>query len=374
MKLITVYSNGTVGVPQELARYLREKRDDFLFLEHPYGTSQNTGTRLVAYRAGEPAGSTEWMPPAQRTAAWLYARCFILTLKTVWRYRRHLDLFVGGSNMDCVAAWLAGRRGMRILFISIDFSPCRFPGWWMNAIYGGFDRLAYACSSAIWHSYPDATRLKPYANPKRCFETLHGNNWHRIARRPWADREPHRMIYLGGVTPTSGLEVAINALGALAPRFPDATLSVIGTSPDPSYMESLQQLARERGVEERVQWHGLIAEAERYETIMTRAGLALCLYQMTPEHHSFYQLPGKIFSYAACGLPTVVLDVSGPITVRDVPAEGIGLVCSNERVAESIAELFDDPERQRRMGDRAREWARPFDWKAKFDRYLTQGV
>jgi len=370
VKFVSTFSDGKVGVAQELAVYLREKGEDLFYLEHPLVPGPGRRSKLETFRRGTLASALGLGYPC-RSQAGLYVRSFFVTLWTVFRRRGEVDLFVGHSNLDCVAARLAtAGRGARVVYVSIDYNPARFSNPLLNRAYWLVDRLAYRWSTAIWHSYPDALRLKPYAAPEKCFETLHGNNCRRIRRVPWEERKRRGLVYLGGIVRPARLDLALDAVAGLASRFDDVSLDVIGEGPDPAVGEALRGRAGALGIAERVKWHGLITDAARFEEIMTRMGAALCLYEMNPNMASWYQLPGKVFAYGACGLPTIVSDRSGPVCVREIEKNGIGLVTVPEKLAECLTRLFEDETMHRRLADNAARWAAPFDWHAKFEKYL----
>ena len=370
MKFICTYSDGKVGVVQELSGYLAEKGESFWYLEHPLAPGAGATSRLDRYENGKLVETKALGKPAKGAMS-LYLKASWATFKTVWARRRMIDLFVAASNVDCVVAHIAlPRKKARIVYVSIDFSPKRFSNPLLNVIFRLADRLAYRWASAVWHSYPNATTLKPYAPKEKCFETFHGNNYRRIQRRPFEERKRTSLVYLGSVSPAAHLEAALIALKTVKPRFPDIHLHVIGVAANPAYMQSVKTTAKSLNVTECVTWHGLIAESQTFERIMTELGIALCLYEMTPERYSWYQLPGKVFAYAACGLPTIVLDKCGPIGTRETEHNHIGVVTSLDGLTDCIAGLLDNPDMHKSLSDSSEKWASEYDWHAKFDKYL----
>jgi len=372
MRFVCTYSDGKVGVAQELAAFLVEQRESFWFLEHPLCPAGGQRTRLDEYREGRLVQSRR-VGLRFRRLPFSYLQSMLITFWVILRRRGSVSLFVGHSNVDCLAARMAAAgRSVRIVYVSIDFSPERFANGILNILFKAADRLAYRWATAVWHSYPDATELKPYADryAEKCFETLHGNNYRRIRRKPLDERNRCGLVYLGSVTPAVQLERVMQSLATLHNAYPGIRLEVIGTSEDAGYLGRLRDLADRMGVGSRVAWHGLIDNAARFEEVMTGLGVALCLYEMTPERYSWYQLPGKVFAYGACGLPTVVSDRSGPVAVREIEKNEIGLVTSPDGLTECLARLFKDEALHRRLSDNAARWAAQFDWHAKFEKYL----
>lgn len=371
MNLISVHCNGTVGVAQELASYLVGRGEAVGLLEHPYSPVQRLAARFRVYEKGQCRSDIrQGKVPTNQLG--LYLGSFWVTWKLVRAKRKELARFFAHSNLDCLAARLAGGWRFPLVYVSIDYSPARFPKQpLLSLLYRGLDRFAYRAATAIWHSYPDATRLKPFAQPRKSFQTLHGNNFKRIARVPWARRQQHRLVYLGNVHPGAHIEDALMCVKTLRKEVPDITLSVIGTSESASYYRRLQDSAEGMGIADRVTWHGLITEASEFEGILASCGLALCLYEVDETHHSYYQVSGKIFAYAACGLPVAVLDKSGPSTVRELTRQKMGVVTTMDQIVPALRELLLNPARHAEMAAKAERWAAAYDWHDKFEKHLA---
>ncbi len=186
----------------------------------------------------------------------------------------------------------------------------------------------------------------------------------RFAPDPVAREELRRRYGLGDapvvlclsrLVPRKGQDVLIESLGALAERIPDVQLMIVGGGP---YGDRLAELARSRGVADRVTFTGSVPYAE------------------LPGHYAMadvFAMPsrtrgggldveglGIVFLEAsATGVPVVAGDSGGaPETVRDGET-GI-VVDGRDRaaVAGAIADLLDDPERAAAMGAAGREWTR----------------
>lgn len=369
MKAICTYSNGNVGIAQELRSFLAGKDEDFIYLEHPLLPRPDSQSIFQLYRKGRLIEGRAWKH-SRRSPFLHYARCSRITFLMVRQYKRDLDLFVGHSNIDCVLARLAGCKTLRVIYASIDYMPRRFSNPLLNVIYQLADRMAYSGADAIWHSYPDFKLLKPYASAIKCLYTRHGNNFHRIQRRPFSERQRFAIVYLGGIVPQANLELAIKCLRQLRDSFPGCSLEIIGGGSSQAYVESLRGLARDQRVEKIVHWHGQLTEAGQFEARMTCFGVALCLYESTPNMASWYQLPGKVYAYAACGLPTVVADTIGPVGIREIQEQNIGLVTAPGDLENCLGRLFGDPGLQRALSDNAEKWAGAYDWSDKFETHL----
>jgi glycosyltransferase involved in cell wall biosynthesis len=130
-------------------------------------------------------------------------------------------------------------------------------------------------------------------------------------------------VYVGGLLPGRGLEQAIDAL-ALAPG---VRLRLIGPE-RPGYGAALRARARERGVDDRVEWRAALPPRD---VVPALAGAAVGLNLIQPICESYrLTLPNKLFEYLAAGIPVLSSDV--PVSARFVAEHGIGEVVGADDV------------------------------------------
>jgi len=236
-----------------------------------------------------------------------------------------------------------------------------------ECIFRILDRIAYKLSKEIWHSYPDAAQFKPWAPQKKCITTFHGNHFSKRNHFNGASRNVHRLVYYGGVNASVHLDKAINAVKILSQSWQDTELLIIGKAWDPEYEKVLYQHAVKSVIEKKIIWHGQISNPADAYAILVTCGVALCIYETNPSMPSWYQLPGKIYAYAACGLPVLVLDTSGPITVKTVTQNKLGIVTSLEGIVSCLQNLFENQARYADLSTSTLAWASEYDWEKKFD-------
>lgn len=80
-----------------------------------------------------------------------------------------------------------------------------------------------------------------------------------FARAPSAAPEGEIILYAGALTFSKGTDVLVRAFARLAPRRPEARLVFVGRGPNE---EELRRIAREAGVEDRVDFMGYVHHAE----------------------------------------------------------------------------------------------------------------
>jgi glycosyltransferase involved in cell wall biosynthesis len=172
-----------------------------------------------------------------------------------------------------------------------------------------------------------------------------------------------RLVYLGNLDGSRGVDVAIRAVRRLADTGDRATLAVIGDGPS---LEPIRDLARELGVGDRVTLvgrlsQGLPGERARAEAIITAADIGIIPHYATDAWNT--TVPNKLFDYMALGLPVLVSDARP--AARIVRTAGCGEVFRDRDVedfARSVR-ILADPGARRTMALEGRAAIeRRFNW------------
>jgi glycosyltransferase involved in cell wall biosynthesis len=147
---------------------------------------------------------------------------------------------------------------------------------------------------------------------------------------------------LGRLTDQKGFDALVRAL----PELPDATLVLVGDGPERG---SLEALAAELGVAERLVVTGWTADARRH----------LPAFDVFALPSRWEGMPLVILEAMHAGLPVLASDVG---SVAEAVADGeTGYVVApgdDRALRERLAELLGDAALRRRLGDRARAVAR----------------
>jgi glycosyltransferase involved in cell wall biosynthesis len=125
-------------------------------------------------------------------------------------------------------------------------------------------------------------------------------------------------IYAGKLLPLKGVSLAIRAIA----RAPGWRLIVCGDGPDRSRLE---KVARNEGVEARVEWRGWVPREEVLETMRREAQVFLF-----PSLHD--ESPLAVADAVASGLPVLCLDLSGAETVAGAAATVVSARSPSEAV------------------------------------------
>jgi len=165
---------------------------------------------------------------------------------------------------------------------------------------------------------------------------------------------------LGSLTPQHGAEYLIRAFPQILRKFPNAVLLLIGGGRE---KEKLEMLAKERGVQEKVIFTGLVP----YEKVNEYLSACDVLAAPFPKGREYTtNLPLKLPEYLAIGKPIVV--TNGPVLSRIATESGAGEVAeaeSPESIAKAVTRALDNPE----MGKGGRDYAeKRLEWRALVSR------
>lgn len=190
-----------------------------------------------------------------------------------------------------------------------------------------------------------------------------------LAFRPDADREGaqtrhriapdrRRLLTVARLVPHKGIDTAIRALARLGPRFPDLEYLVAGEGAD---RERLGALAESLGVADRVRWLGAVPDPD-LPGLYALADLYLGLSREDGLEAEGFGI--SIADAAAAGVPVIAGRSGGTAdAVRDGET-GVRIDPADPQlVADTIAELLDDPARRAAMGSAGRNWVvRDLNW------------
>jgi glycosyltransferase involved in cell wall biosynthesis len=157
-----------------------------------------------------------------------------------------------------------------------------------------------------------------------------------------------RVVYLGILNPSRGLDTVLGAVERYARRGGRISLTVIGTGKDEP---ELRNAVAHKGLQELVEFTGWIDNQQALARVRdSDVGIV-------PHHrcgHWDSTIPNKLFDYMAAGMPVIVSDARP--AARIVEESGAGIVYPDgdeEALAEAFRSL-EDPKRRSEMGRRGR--------------------
>ncbi|MEX0284549.1 MAG: glycosyltransferase [Paracoccaceae bacterium] len=177
-------------------------------------------------------------------------------------------------------------------------------------------------------------RLKDVAGAKLALSPT-GVDHARFVRLSPSGSHPRRLIHVGEVAPWAGLEEAVGALAEL-----DAVeLWAIGPVSD-AYRAHLEELARQRGVADRVQ---IMGKRPREYVIdeLGKGGIGFAVFRPHPLRQ--YAAPLKVLEYMAAGLPVLAAEGSEAGDMVSRTGTGLALACSAQEICTATTRLLNDP-------------------------------
>ena len=161
--------------------------------------------------------------------------------------------------------------------------------------------------------------------------------------------------YLGSLEYWIDLETVVKAL----PSLPEVTLMVVGPGLFTDYGETIQHLAADLRVSERVQFMGAVPYAELSGYL---SAMDIGLNPRKPMKMNEYTVGGKVFNYLSCGVP--VLSSRTEALEQLLPTE-ISYYDDQPGFISAVQSLLEDP------GDaqQHRAVAERFDWHTLAARY-----
>jgi glycosyltransferase involved in cell wall biosynthesis len=206
----------------------------------------------------------------------------------------------------------------------------------------GLSAQVVAISSALRDTFPEPARVAVISAP--------------VALGPFRDLTPDTaapvITSIGTISESKGLGDLAEAAILLAGKGHEFRLQVIGDFYYVDYLARIEKRLMRAGIRERVE---LIPYQREIAPWLARSGLYCC-----PSHTE--GMSRTLVEAMAAGLPVVATDCGGP---RDLVTEGvIGHLVPprNPRaLADALASLINDPERQARFGQAGRRAAAAFD-------------
>lgn len=358
------------GWATALDDYLRPRADRYLWISHPLFAGQGrsefrlfeNGEEVDAGRVAGGGRGTRYMGDLVRTVRWVTAH-------------GRFDLLVAGDNLLALAGlWLRARKRVgAVAMYSIDFVPHRFANPIANRAYHAIDRVAVARSDVVWNTAEgviegrQARDSRPAPSPQLVVPI--GAEVERITSQH-VQRDPRAIVYLGHLIEKQGVQVVIQALPEVAKAAPGVRFAIIGDGP---YMPRLVELAKSLDVSNRIEFLGFIDDHSRIERLLLGCGLGVAPYVPDESNYSRYQdLPGKIVTYLACGLPVITTTIPRHTDLLLSAGAGRVVEYTPEAFANAILDYIRNPAAMQSASEAATRLGLGFDWRRIFDGAFEQ--
>ena len=240
------------------------------------------------------------------------------------------------------------------------------------------ERLSTAFAShVITVGWPFEERLKSRGVPARkLFLTLNSADprlfpaERRCPPPSWAPgfEGPFIVMYYGTIAQRNGLDTAVRALALALPRAPRLRLDIMGRG---EYLPEVKRLAEELGVGDHLRFSDP-CPSENIVDFVLHGDVGIITYRR--DGFAELVLPTKAYEQAWMQRPIIASDT---VAIRSMFRPGSTLLCdpeSPESFADALVNLYEHPELQRTLVERAFEDYAPYRWEkvsSEYQAYLA---
>ena len=153
------------------------------------------------------------------------------------------------------------------------------------------------------------------------------------------------ILFLGRLNPTKGLDILARAFSAIARRFPNTVLLIVGPDEEGG-QRIMESILRSEGILDKAVFTGMLTGHDKLAAL-SRADLFIL-----PSYSEGFSV--AILEAMAARLPVVITEACNFPEVAEHDA-GFVVSAENSPVADAIATLLSNPDLRARMGERGRK-------------------
>lgn len=230
---------------------------------------------------------------------------FLIIYLTFRLYKNYGKISIYFSN-NGYAAWMGliiRRLGLvsKTSYWVCDFYPIKHSSKVILALrwlYWKFEKLAAKSDKLSFHNLRIVKAWKENGVLVKNFAIVPiGTDRINIANRRTSGKI--KLVFLGVVKKSQGLDYIFDAANELQKSFPGIELNVLGSGPDNNYFK---ERAKECNL--KTFFHGYVNE-KSIDKLILRNSIGIAPYIPDPSNVSFYGDPGKIKKYVSLGLPVI---------------------------------------------------------------------
>lgn len=303
---------------------------------------------------------------ARGPALLLWAKDFAYALRRGWTASRSgpIPLWIGIDCLNAFAGLLLKALGRvdSVIYYVIDYTPQRFANPLLNGAYHWVERRAARGADLIWNlsEAMQAVHAGLGVEPRRNIVVPVGVELDKVRLAPRAKVKRKRLVYMGALQQSKGVQLLIQALPAIRRRVPGAELHIIGYG---DYEAALQAQAAASPAAQAIRFHGAW-DHDRLFRELSSYGVAFATYLDDKDNYTRWADPTKPKEYLACGLPLVITKV--PWTWKAVadPRKPMGLAIdySLKPLVQAASKLLGDPQFYWRCRANALAFASGLSW------------
>jgi glycosyltransferase involved in cell wall biosynthesis len=279
-------------------------------------------------------------------------------------------IYIGVNSLNAAIGILlrCQKKCQRVIYYVIDYTPHRFPGYWLNQLYQGVCRWAARHADEIWNlsqrmqdvhirfgTLPEKNKIVPIGVDPAAVQ---------IVSDPSVAKQ--RLVVVSTLYESKGVQLAIQAM----PYLPSCELRIIGSGP---YEENLRALAQSLGVAERVKFLGSLTRTQLFEEV-AHARVALAPYVPSADTYTTYADPAKPKEYLACGTPVIITRVPWIAEVIAQEPMGIAIDYDVTQLVSACQRLLSDDDFWLECRRQAQHYMQQYDWESIFQKALFESI
>lgn len=354
LAIVALHSTEVFGPPYALIDYLKRQNWEVVVIDHPLDYNPNRQSQVTFWQGNDLIKQFNY-PNWLAFSPVNYFKDFAVSLWVLWRYLRNrpVDYFFGCDSLSSLAAlWLRPlMKVKKYIAYNTDYSTDRFSQPILNSLYLWADRYTIKRVNAIWCVTQRVVRIRQEELSKlgKKSPVVLVPNGAYLNNFPAVGRHNQGLVFIGNLTPEKGIEPILHALV----ESPKVKLTIYG---DGQLRPSLEALAKQLGIDERVKFAGQVANSTILNSLSDyEAGIAL--YQDS-QSYVYYSDPLKVKEYLAAGLPVIISSL--PEISSIIQSANCGIIVNDPtELAEAIERIIKAGQSMRM---KAKQLAKNYDW------------
>ncbi len=344
------------GPAQDIRDYLLDKVGEIVYVDHPFPNANYNSSHFFFYKS-EVLKQVKRVPIIPFLEALLYSQQLFITFFFLLFSKDKYDVCFSLDNHSVFAASLFRKLGKikKLIYYSIDYTPQRFKGSFMNSLYHFLDRFACRNSDLNWvvakhmvdarrENGVDLSKSSPFK------EVPMGFGKQDVKVLPIQKIFFYNLVYMGTILEKQGIQLAIESLPKLITTFPQMHLIVIGAG---DFEDQLKKQVEQLGITENVTFKGFIGYGKEMIELILQGSVGLAPYKPVPGSFSYWSDPSKIKIYLGCGLPVITTNVTAFSKVIQEKGAGIVIDYKTDEFCKAVISLLGEVKTYNKYRERA---------------------
>lgn len=360
--IISFHEAIPVGPAYDLRKFLiLNSVKKIFFISHPllYNRDARKNSSWYEYlengKIGKKGTTFHWKLPDPL----LYLKDLLYTLVWCLSLSGSYKVFIGLNPLNALSGIILKRIGKveKVVYYSIDYFPNRFTNKILNNLYHQIDKICVKFCDETWNLSKNMELARKISYKQ--FTVPIGIWFNRTKRRTFSKINKKKLVFIGYVDVTSGIEMAIRVLPKILLKIPNVRLEIIGSGPEE---QKLKKLSRDLNLKNNLIFHGWVTNREKVEKLLSDGAVGLVLFNTRIFKNEVKNAdPMKLKDYMVLGLTVITIDaVSNKKAIIDSKS-GIVIQYDRKQLEEAIIRLLTDDKMLREYRRNALNYVKQFD-------------